>query len=170
MRFAYADPPYLGCGKLYAKHHSEALVWDNPEAHRALIEGLCEDFSDGWVLSLSVPSLRVLLPMCPSDVRVGSWVKPFASFKPGVNPGYTWEPIIWRGGRKHERMDPTIRDHLAENITLKKGLTGAKPERFCGWVLDLLNAKSSDTLVDVFPGTGIMSRVAAARGITVEPL
>ena len=24
MRFAYADPPYLGCGRLYAAHHPEA--------------------------------------------------------------------------------------------------------------------------------------------------
>lgn len=59
MRFAYADPPYLGCGRLYAAHHQDDLAWDNPEAHRSLIQRLVADFPDGWVLSLSVPSLRV---------------------------------------------------------------------------------------------------------------
>jgi len=81
MKFAYADPPYLGCGSLYAKHHPEALKWDDPEAHRSLIGRLCEQYPDGWVLSLHEPSLRTILRMCPDDVRVASWVKPFASFK-----------------------------------------------------------------------------------------
>jgi hypothetical protein len=28
MKFAYADPPYLGYGSLYAERHPDALVWD----------------------------------------------------------------------------------------------------------------------------------------------
>lgn len=47
---------------------------------------------------------------------------------------------------------------LAEPITLRRGLTGAKPERFCRWVLDLLGV-DGDTVEDLFPGTGVMSRV-----------
>lgn len=28
MRFAYADPPYLGCGaKIYGVHHEQAADW-----------------------------------------------------------------------------------------------------------------------------------------------
>ena len=34
-RYAYADPPYLGCGKLYADHHPDALEWDDPETHES---------------------------------------------------------------------------------------------------------------------------------------
>jgi hypothetical protein len=60
VKFAYADPPYLGCGKLYAKHHPEALIWDDPETHRRLIERLVDEYPDGWAMSLHVPSLRVL--------------------------------------------------------------------------------------------------------------
>lgn len=154
MRFAYADPPYLGCGALYAAHHADALDWNDVEAHRRLIERLGDEYPDGWALSLSTPSMKHLLPLCPVDVRIGSWVKPFAVFKPNVNPAYAWEPVIFRGGRKHDRYDQTVRDWHSENITLKKGLTGAKPPGFCQWVIRLLNAKLGDTFDDLFPGTG----------------
>lgn len=155
MRFAYADPPYLGCGRLYLKHHPQALDWDSPEKHRALIKSLSE--FDGWAMSLSSPSLRVILPMCPEDCRVAAWVKPFAVFKPNVNPAYAWEPVIFRGAKKRDRYDPTVRDWHSANITLKKGLTGAKPASFANWVFDLLGVGREDEFVDLFPGTGIFS-------------
>ena len=49
MKLHYADPPYLGCGKLYAEHHPQALDWDDPQTHVRLVEQL-QDESDGWVL------------------------------------------------------------------------------------------------------------------------
>ena len=151
MRFAYADPPYLGCG---ASRYGFP-EWDNPERHRQLIAQMCDEFPDGWALSLHEPSLRVILPMCPEDCRTSPWVKPFASFKPNVNPAYAWEPVIWRGGRKRrDRTEPTVRDWHSENITLKKGLCGAKPPKFGGFIEGLLGARSADTIVDLFPGTG----------------
>jgi len=87
-----------------------------------------------------------------------AWVKPFASFKPNVNPAYAWEPVIVRGGRKRGREIPTVSDFVSANITLKKGLTGAKPERFCYWLFEVLGAEAGDDLVDLFPGTGIVGR------------
>lgn len=36
MKFAYADPPYLGMGKMYADRHPEATLWDDPATHQAL--------------------------------------------------------------------------------------------------------------------------------------
>jgi len=162
MKFAYADPPYLGCGKLYAAHHPDARDWDDPETHRALVARLVAEYPDGWAMSLSTPSLRTILPMCPEDVRVGAWVKPFAVFKPNVGVAYAWEPVIFRGGRRIERDEPTQRDWLAENITLRKGLTGAKPLRFCQWVIAILNARPGDEMHDLFPGTGIMGKAWAA--------
>lgn len=157
MRFAYADPPYLGCGGLYADHHANALDWDNIETHRALIERLCSEYPDGWAMSLSSPSLRDILPLCPEDARVGSWVKPFAAFKPNVNPAYAFEPVIWRGGRPYTRSDDTVRDWVSANITLRRGLPGAKPRNFCRWIFAILNAQPDDTLDDLFPGTGAVS-------------
>lgn len=154
MHFAYADPPYLGCAPLYAAHHPEAPIWDDPETHRALIERLVTEFPDGWALSLHSPSLRVVLPMCPASARVGAWVKPFASFKPGVPVAYAWEPVIFCGGRKRGRNMPTVRDWTACSITLRRGLAGAKPRGFCRWVFDILGAEPGDALTDLFPGTG----------------
>ena len=153
MRFAYADPPYLGQAHLYRDHPDFAGEVD----HGALITRLVAEFPDGWALSCSTPSLRLLLPMCPEDVRIGAWVKPFCSFKPNVNPAYAWEPVIWRGGRRRDRTKDTVRDWLAENITLRRGLTGAKPAAFCRWVFDLLGAEPGDALADLFPGTGAVS-------------
>lgn len=154
MKFAYADPPYFGSGGLYSKQHKEALLWNEVKTHRDLIESLKKDFPDGWAMSLSSPSLQVILPMCPGDVRVGAWVKPFCIFKPNVPVAYAWEPVIFRGGRKRGRDEPTTRDWVAESITLKRGLTGAKPRAFCRWIFDLLGAQKGDELHDLFPGTG----------------
>lgn len=162
MRFAFADPPYLGCGSLYAKHHPNALDWNRIETHVALIQRLTTEYADGWAMSLSAPSLQDILPLCPKGVRVAAWVKPFASFKPNVNPAYAWEPVIFTGGRKRARTEDTVRDWLAASITLKKGLAGAKPPEFCRWVLDLLGWQLGDTFDDLFPGTGVMGRVVSA--------
>jgi hypothetical protein len=90
-------------------------------------------------------------------------VKPFASFKPGVNPGYTWEPVIFSGGRKRGRDLPTLRDYISCNITLKKGLAGAKPEAVVEWIADWLNVQPGDTVDDLYPGTGGCGRVFARR-------
>lgn len=159
MRFAYADPPYLGQAK---KHYAKEAAADGRIAsevdHAALIESLAE--YDGWALSLSSPSLRTILTMCPDDVRVMAWVKPFASFKPGVNPGYCWEPVIVKRapGRKLGRDVPTIRDYISCNITLKRGVSGAKPEAFCHWLFDVMGMQRDDDFADLFPGSGAVSR------------
>lgn len=157
---AYADPPYLGQARHYTKHHREAAIWNDPETHRALIAQLSAEYSDGWALSCSSPSLRVLLPMCPNDVRIGAWVKPFHVFKKGVRPAYAWEPVIYRGGRNVGHPPPpkggkatTPRDWVSANILLRKGLTGAKPPGFCEWLFDLMGLRPDDTFVDMFPGT-----------------
>ena len=155
MRFAYADPPYLGMGKLYADRHPEAMLWDDPATHQALVTRLCDEWPDGWAMSLHVPSLRVILPMCPADVRLMAWVKPFASFKPGVRVAYAWEPVIVRGGRHiPSRHNDTVRDWTAANATMRRGFPGAKPRKFCRWLFEVLNAQPGDTLDDLFPGSG----------------
>ncbi len=156
VRAAYADPPYLGCGvKHYGTRHDQAAEYDDPEAHRRLIERLCDEF-DCWALSLHEPSLRTLLAMCPTDVRVGSWVKPFAAFKANVTRAWTWEPVIFRFSdqRPRARTQPTWRDHVAEPIAMRRGFPGAKPEKVCFWIFDGLNLRADDEMHDLFPGSG----------------
>lgn len=156
MICAYADPPYLGCAKKhYGDLHANAAYYDRVEAHAVLIEQIVKDYPDGWALSCTSGNLHDILPLCPRTARIGAWVKPFASFKPGVNPAYTWEPVIWTGGRlRRGRGEPTVRDYCAANITLRRGVPGAKPEAFCRWVFDLLGLTSEDELHDLFPGSG----------------
>ena len=161
MKFAYADPPYLGCGKLYVKDHPDALAWDDPQTHLNLLDKLVNEYPDGWALSCNPKDLGLFLSNLPDTVRVGAWCKSFASFKPNVNPAYTWEPVIWDGGRKRTRKDLTTKDHLIEPIQLKKGLTGAKPDRFNRWILDLLGFQEGDQLDDLFPGTDGMAATLA---------
>jgi hypothetical protein len=119
-----------------------------------LIARLCDEFPDGWAMSLHSPGLKHILPLCPDDCRVASWVKPFCSFKKGVKPAYAWEPVIFRGGRKSTNEQETVRDWVAANITLMRGFPGAKPEAFCFWLFDLLNMDRGDEFHDLFPGSG----------------
>lgn len=155
MKFAYADPPYIGQAKKHYSHDPECAEVD----HQELINKLCIEYPDGWALSLSSPSLKQILAMCPDDVRVMAWVKPFCAFKVNVNPAYAWEPVIVRGGRRRTRDMPTVRDWLAASITLRKGLVGAKPPEFCAWLFEVLGMQTGDELDDLFPGTGIVSKL-----------
>lgn len=169
MKFAYADPPYLGCSSFYKKLHPEAMIWDDPETHRAFIDRLYDEYPDGWALSLHVPSLHTMLGFLRPGHRICAWVKPFASFKPNVMRAWTWEPVILVGGRPIPKKTKTWRDHIACNIALKKGLVGAKPRAVCDWILDGLNFQPGDTLDDLFPGTGIMGEAVAARASVLTP-
>lgn len=164
IRVAYADPPYLGkAAKFYRDHPDYAGEVD----HAELIARLTTNYPDGWVLHCSSPTLRILLPMCPPDVRIGAWVKPFHALKKGVRPSYGWEPVIYRGGRnppeyKHAPPEKggkatTPRDFVSANITLRKGLVGVKPEAVCHWVFSLLGLLPGDTLNDLYPGTGAVT-------------
>jgi len=171
MRFAYADPPYLGCCAKYGHRHEAPYgCWNDVDTHRQLLHNLRDGYPDGWALSLGSNNQEEMLHLCrlvfgPNRVRNGGWLKPFAAYKPNVNPAYTWEPVIFNGGRKRDRTHPTIRDWHMENITLKKGLTGAKPMRFPDWILHLLGAdfRQGDTIDDLFPGTNGVTLTFAER-------
>lgn len=193
MKLGYADSPYFGCcGKFYDHYHGDGtypfdgLCWDDIDTHRVLIDHLTDEFPDGWALSCTTSSLLKLGPYFPDDVRIGAWVKSFAAFKKGVRPAYAWEPVVYRGGHNPpwEAHPPPLKggkqttpkdffvtelDDLASwevfvcPITMKKGLTGAKPELVCDWILDLLGVREGDEFVDIFTGTGVMGERAALR-------
>jgi hypothetical protein len=161
MKAAYADPPYLGCGvKHYGALHAQAGDYDDPETHRRLIERLCDEF-DSWALSLHEPSLRVLLPMCPAETRVGAWVKPFASFKANVTRAYAWEPVIFSFHRPRTREQDTWRDFVSEPIAMRRGFPGAKPDKVCFWLFEGMNLVPDDDFHDLFPGSGAVGEAWA---------
>lgn len=158
LRIGYADPPYIGCAHLYADHPDYGGEVD----HVALLERLERDF-DGWVLHASATptSMATLAPLVQKieGARWMSWVKGFAAFKRNVPVAYAWEPVIIKPARKpvvSKRL--TMRDWIQESITLKRGLTGAKPEAVCHWAFELVGARPEDELIDIFPGSGAVSR------------
>jgi len=158
-KFAYADPPYLGCAHLYPEH-PDAARWDDPASHVALMAQMDASF-DGWAMSASAPSLRDLLPASPAGTRVAAWVKPFAAFKRNVRVAYTWEPVLFHRHLPRRPDEPVGRDHLSASITLRRGFTGAKPEAFARWIMDLLGALPTDEIIDLFPGSGAVGAIFA---------
>lgn len=163
MRFAYADPPYYGYSKEFYADHPDHAVYDTIEGHMKLINKLVLEYPDGWALSMTSGNLHDILPLCPRIARIAAWVKPFCSFKKHVSPAYTWEPVIFYRTRKHNVNENTVRDYLACNITLKKGLTGAKPKEFCEWILQLLGFQEGDIIDELFPGTAPMTKLIEER-------
>lgn len=156
VRFAYADPPYLGQARKHYADHPDHAVYDTVAGHSALVARLAE--FDGWAMSLSTPSLRTILPMCPDDARVCAWVKPFAAFKKNVTQAFAWEPVIVRPLRRRPVEDPTVRDWVAVPITLRRGVSGAKPDGFCRWLFEFSGLTAEDEFVDLFPGSGAVGR------------
>jgi len=167
MRLAYADPPYPGCSALYKDHPDYAGEVD----HAALLRTLQDNY-DGWVLHTSSVALRAILPLVPDGARVMAWVKGFAAFKRNVSVAYAWEPVIVKPARKpvvSKRL--VMRDWVECSITLRRGLTGAKPEKVCHWAFEMLGARPDDDLIDLFPGTGAVTMAWQTwRGLFVLPV
>lgn len=157
MRIAYADPPYVGCAHLYKDHPDYGGEVDMA----ALIRRLNVTY-DGWVLHASATpeSLAILAPIIvTTGARWMAWVKGFAAFKKNVSVAYAWEPVIVKPARKPVVSKRRVmRDWIQENITLKRGLTGAKPEAVCHWAFEMVGARPDDELIDLYPGSGAVAR------------
>jgi hypothetical protein len=156
MKIGYADPPYPGCAHRYAGQPDFAGEVD----HVALLKRLENEF-DGWVLHTNAtPStIALLAPLIPPGARWMAWVKGFAAFKRNVSVAYAWEPVVIKPVRKpvvSKRL--VMRDWVECSITLKRGLTGAKPEKVCHWAFEMLGARPDDSLNDFFPGTGAVTQ------------
>jgi hypothetical protein len=169
LRLAYADPPYPGKSFYYRGHPDYAGEVD----HAALIRRLADEY-DGWALSTSARALPAILALCPPGVRVAAWhrgERPAASRWP-LN---AWEPVIYCGGRPADLSRatgaPRRTDSLVHGVSpltaLATRVTGTKPAAFCRWVFELLGAAPGDTLDDLFPGSGAVTRAWAVY--TADP-
>ena len=162
LKFAYADPPYFKRGKAdYGYLHPEAHIWDLKENQRGLIDKLKEEYPDGWAMSCNPADLSWLLTN-HDDVRVAAWVKTFHQIRP-TSVQYSWEPVLFMGGRIIKGRNPLVRDHLVSAVAMKKGLKGAKPDKFNQWILDILGFEIGDELIDLFPGTNSMQNAIDER-------
>lgn len=164
LRFAYADPPYPGLAGLYV---------EKQEVDHAELIARLEAKYDGWALHTHVPALTLLLPLCPPEVRVLAWVKPFAVFRPGARLQFAWEPILVKPLGPPYRT--SVFDWYRGNPTRKgRSLKGAKPADVAMFVFDAAGLRPYDSLEDLYPGTGAISRAwstwrAQARPIGKRP-
>jgi len=157
LRFAYADPPYVGQAKrLYGKHRDYAGEVD----HAALVERLEREF-DGWALSASMKSLPYVLKLCPDDVLTLAWVKPIAP-PMGDRRHYSWEPVVMRPLRRPAQYEKTHLVLSPPMFTFRpkppEHVIGEKPEGFCLWVFRCAGLTPKDEFFDLFPGSGAVSR------------
>jgi hypothetical protein len=161
VRFAYADPPYIGQSK---RHYADHPDYAGEVDQFALIDRLESEYPDGWALSCGMRDLRALLPHCPEKTRVLSWAKPNASFlaypnAPNARLFYAWEPVLFRLPCRR----PTARvmaDWLVASRVQKNasGTRGSKPREFCFWLFDAFGITDADTLDDLFPGSGAVTQ------------
>lgn len=172
-KVAYADPPYPGMSGFYVDHPDYAGEVD----HSGLLADLDSQY-DGWLLHTAATTLGHVLECAQSAAvdgfRIMAWVKPFAAFKKNVRPAYAWEPILVKPCRTPEVAHRVVmrdwlwtrtedlsldeRDFIAEGITMQRGLIGVKPERVCRWAFEMLGMTPDDELVDLFPGSGAVTR------------
>ncbi len=170
MRFAYADPPYPGLSKYYRGHPDYAGEVD----HRALLSSL--DGFDGWALSTSSRALPDILSLGVAAglrLRVAAWVRGSRGGK-SVWPSSSWEPVVFSGGRRDVSLHAACDDSLVfvsrARLTDPARVMGAKPAKFCYWLFSLLGALPGDDLVDMFPGSGGVSRAWSVFNLSCQDL
>jgi hypothetical protein len=157
MRFAYADPPYIGQARRHYRNHPDYAGEVDHPGLLATLAGF-----DGWALSLSVKSLPEVLGMCPPDVVTLAWFKPIAP-PLGDHRRYNWEPVVLRPLRRYgPGYVPMALIESPPQFTFRDKpeghVIGEKPERFAHWVFSAAGLVRDDEFTDLFPGSGAMSR------------
>lgn len=120
-----------------------------------------EAYPDGWALSTSSTALQQVLALCPPGVRVATWVK---GSRRGISyrARDAWEPLILYGGRlrrlwESEELSNALiwggRQHSHPGA-----LIGMKSAAFCEWMFRMLGAEAGDSMTDIFPGSGAVTR------------
>jgi hypothetical protein len=158
LRLAYADPPYPGKARLYRDHPDYG-----GEVDLAALIGRLAAY-DGWALSTSAAALPAVLALCPAGIRVAAWHRGERAARSRW-PLHAWEPVIYHGGRQlvgGPRRADSLVCGAGPLDTLPGRVIGAKPAAVCRWIFTLLGAAPGDTLDDLFPGSGAVSRAWAA--------
>ena len=110
--------------------------------------------------------MATLLPMCPPGARVCPWVKPHGASPLTWGLHNCWEPPIVVGGRP---VRPGVRDWLSALPARGGGeLPRRKPIAFCAWLFRCLGMLPGDSLADLFPGTGVVSRAWAEMSLATS--
>lgn len=181
VRLAIADPPYpptrrgrpvasrwygdrahtLGPGSYAADHHPEAVEWDDPARHRALLNDLMDQY-DGWAIATSVDG-REAYGQLPPEVRVMVWVKPNAMPGPArIHNKHELVLVYPPAGRRSSRGGLGCVPDVLIEPKRNDGFAGAKPPAWTRWVLDALGYNpATDTVDDLFRGSGAVAAATA---------
>jgi len=174
VKFAIADPPYLGRahrwygiggrakgrGKGRADEHPDAHLWDKPETHIQLALDLIDNY-DGFAIAATSHSLSTYLSVITTHsengIRIMSWIKP-ASLPSGSRITQSWEPVIIKvpKDRKGRGKGKQMVDYLICPAP-RKGFAGSKPVQWTNWVLDAMGVQQGDTVEDLYAGSGIVT-------------
>jgi hypothetical protein len=183
MRLAIADPPYpplrgsggrkrrasrwygsgLASSDRPADFHAKAAEWDDVATHRALLERLFVEY-DGWAIATSPDGIAAYGPLPPA-VRILAWVKPNA--QPGAHRlRSNWEAVLLYppiGRRSNRNGVGQVSDVLTAPVP-RVGFVGAKPPEWTRWVLEgLIYNPATDTVDDLFPGSGAIAQAIESR-------
>ena len=121
------------------------------ERVRDVVRGLCKTQFAVVVTANSVATTRVVC-VCALLIAFGACSPAKPARKPVVS----------------KRL--VMRDWIECPITLRRGLTGAKPEKVCHWAFEVVGAHPDDQLVDLFPGTGAVTEAWRTwRGLFTLP-
>ena len=173
LRLAYADPPYIGLAHRYYGDHPD---YDGEVDHGPLIDRLAT--YDGWALSCSsasVPAIAALLVARDVEARLAIWHRRPAPHKDARL--VTAYEGVWISPAR--RVVPGSRERLTDVLlgvesarirpTLPTSVTGMKPPGFLVWLFKLLGAMPGDSLDDLFPGSGMVSRSWTAYAGILAP-
>lgn len=175
MKFAIADPPYLGSAYRWyglngrakghglgrADQHPEAELWDKPEKHIELANKLLNEF-DGFAIALTSHSLSTYLSVIKTErengIRVMSWIKP-ASLPSGSRITQSYEPVIVKipKDRKGRNSGKQMVDYLIKAAP-RKGFAGSKPKEWTIWVMQAMGVRQEDEVIDLFNGSGAVAK------------
>lgn len=185
-RLAIADPPYpprtcadgsriarasrwYGDGQRSRKDspadfHPDAARWDDPAEHRLLLEHLDATY-DGWAIATTPDGLSAYGELPPA-ARIMAWVKRNGAAGSHRIRG-CWEAVIVSPPPDRRGGNGLVEDVLIAGRP-NAGFVGAKPALWVTWVLAALGHDPEiDTVDDLFPGTGIVSRIAAQGVISL---
>lgn len=190
MKLAIADPPYLGRAERWygptgegvgygagrADEHPSAAEWDNPGRHLELVRELLDHY-DGWAIAAAAASLPTYLAACPPSIlgargglRILAWHRSNAPAS-GARVRNAWEPVLAyipserRGHAAGHSLDDVLSAPGPRPQRGRLGFAGAKPPEWTRWILDVLGYdQDRDTVVDLFPGSGAVTR-ALEQGV-----
>jgi hypothetical protein len=158
-------PLVTGARRRAGDVHPGAGDWDDPAAHREMVERLIRDY-DGWAIAMNPDNLRDYLQWVPASTRVCAWLKPDAVPGGGLI-STSWEPVLLspaRVGRPLAGMQ--VRDAISAPVNAGAAkFPGSKPPAWTRWVLDMLGYDpETDTVDDLFRGSGAVA-AEIAQGV-----